>query len=276
MIAFRNHLLSFLTVTGSISIASSEVTSLKSSEASDPKKVGPDSDPVDIAASSLPDNWPYGFHFRTNDPMIPEVGLKLLRINSGWAAVENGEGKYDWAEMDRYFNYAKEHGHKILRIHDHIPRWASSAPKGTPTYPTRKGNEWLHPYNAYAPKDFGQMSAFVEALVVRYKDFGVLYAIEVFHEPNVHVFPVQGAEGYLKTTEIIHGLIEKHVPDVKLVGYGEIGTETRRSIQKGGSCVFPRFSPCSNSACMEPARERWSRIFSAGRWNQWHPITRLP
>ena len=32
-----------------------------------------------------------------------------------------------------------------------------------------------------------------------------------------------GAEGYLKTTEIIHGLIKKHAPHVKLAGYGESG-----------------------------------------------------
>jgi hypothetical protein len=102
---------------------------------------------------------------------IAPLGIKLLRMQGGWAKTEKVEGIYDWTWMDNIIHDAVERGFKP---------WLQTG-YGNPIYPGG-GGENLGAGMPLSEVALAAYEKWVAAMVTRYKD--KVKDWEVWNEPN--------------------------------------------------------------------------------------------
>ncbi|WP_291123480.1 beta-galactosidase [Flavobacterium sp. UBA6046] len=133
------------------------------------------------------------------------LGIKVLRMQAGWAKTEKIKGVYDWVWLDYIINDATSKGLKV---------WLQTS-YGNTLYPGGGGAS----LGAGIPKSKEALIAYhkwVAALVIRYKD--KISDWEVWNEPNFgdnsENTPELMAEFNIKTAEII----KKNQPNARISG----------------------------------------------------------
>lgn len=132
------------------------------------------------------------------------LGIKLLRIQAGWAKTEKTKGVYDWTWLDHIINDATSKGLKI---------WLQTS-YGNTLYPG--GGATL---GAGIPKSKEALLAYhkwVTALVTRYKD--KVSEWEVWNEPNFGDNSENTPELIAEFNIQVAGIIKKHQPTARISG----------------------------------------------------------
>ncbi|MBC7845634.1 MAG: beta-galactosidase [Flavobacterium sp.] len=136
---------------------------------------------------------------------LDPLGVKVLRMQAGWAKTEKIKGVYDWVWLDSIINDATEKGLKV---------WLQTS-YGNTLYPGGGGAS----LGAGIPKSKEALIAYhkwVTALVIRYKD--KISDWEVWNEPNFgdnsENTPELIAEFNIKTAKII----KKNQPNARISG----------------------------------------------------------
>jgi polysaccharide biosynthesis protein PslG len=108
-------------------------------------------------------------------------GLRSIRVDVDWAAVEPTKGQRDWTNTDRVINAITSRGMTPLGVITFAPKWAS-------------GSSNSHT----APTDPAVFAAFARDAAARY--LGRIPAWEVWNEPNIVAFytPKPNVASYAK------------------------------------------------------------------------------
>lgn len=126
---------------------------------------------------------PYGIniHLSGNDVLekVKDAGIKWIRIDINWFAVERTMGNFDYTNIDRVVNYADANGLSILGTLAYTPGWANNN-KGI-NYPPDNSYHWKY---------------FVQQTVLRYKDAIKYWCI--WNEPNLDQFFAEGKDAFLE------------------------------------------------------------------------------
>ncbi|MDR3710924.1 MAG: hypothetical protein P4L33_21695 [Capsulimonadaceae bacterium] len=165
-----------------------------------------------IDSRTLPADWPFGFHLRPIEPMIPPVGFRWIRVFWSWSDMQPSRDVYRWSEMDELVRRCKANGQKILWVCEGVPKWASSSPLSA------------HP-SAYPPSDWNDVARFLDAFWARYAPDGKLdtvQGVEIWNEPNVieKTFP---PSAYATLSETIFKATKRDAPGATVVGLCESG-----------------------------------------------------
>ena len=121
-------------------------------------------------------------------PLLRETGVRWVRLNVSWAAVEpNGKGILDagyLGQVDYAVDAARANGIRVLMpIADGVPYWASGDPAKSSVTGVRT---WTRLWRPTRFSDYGDA---VAAVVRRYSARGV-HHFEVWNEPNhAHFWP---------------------------------------------------------------------------------------
>jgi hypothetical protein len=112
---------------------------------------------------------PYGInvHQVGNDILqkVKDAGIKWIRVDVNWFAVEHAKGTYDWAQVDRVTDYAASNGLSMLLVIAYTPGWAN-------------GNAGFK----FPADNIGDWENFVRLTVNRYKSKVKYWSI--WNEPN--------------------------------------------------------------------------------------------
>ncbi|MBI2297781.1 MAG: hypothetical protein HYU66_02300 [Armatimonadetes bacterium] len=173
---------------------------------------------------------PFGAHFAV-DPtslrLARAVGCRWLRLHppnhTKWRVVEPRQG--EWAWRDEPLRIAREAGLELVGSLDRIPRWASTAPEGTPDYFYTGWSAWL-------PRDWAEWETYVAATVRRYKPD--IHVWEVWNEPNLDdwLIPRPGgtrAAAYLEPLQHTTPVVRREDPTATVIGGVIAGPITERS-----------------------------------------------
>lgn len=136
------------------------------------------------------------------DYLVP-LGIKLIRLQGGWAKTERDQGKYDWRWLDRVIDDARSRGLEILLQTNY----------GNPIYPGG-GSRHLSGGFPTSEEALKAWDKWVEAMATRYK--GRVRDWEMWNEPNnnkAHT-PEMVADFNIRTAEIIKCVI----PDARIAG----------------------------------------------------------
>jgi len=126
---------------------------------------------------------PYGInvHQVSNTVLqkVKSAGIKWIRTEAIWAAVEPQRNKYNWTNCDRVINYAQQNDLSVLLIIGYTPSWANR----------------FRGIN-YPPDNVADWEKFVKTAVLRYK--GKVKYWNIWNEPNVSDFFAQGKDVFVK------------------------------------------------------------------------------
>lgn len=134
---------------------------------------------------------------------LAPLGIKLIRLQGGWATCEREPGKYDWRWLDRIIDDARSRGLEIFLQTNY----------GNPVYPGG-GNRGLGGGFPTSPEAWAAWEKWVEAMATRYK--GRVRDWEMWNEPdgNKNHTPEMVADLNIRTAEIIRRVI----PDARIAG----------------------------------------------------------
>ena len=123
--------------------------------------------------------------------VMRESGIRWVRMNASWAAVEpNHKGSLDagtLASLDYAVDAVRDAGIRVVMpIADGVPYWASADPGKRDSVGTRSWNRYWRPVRS---SDYADV---VSALVERYSARGV-HHYEIWNEPNHPRFWPSGA-----------------------------------------------------------------------------------
>lgn len=133
------------------------------------------------------------------------LGIKVLRVQAGWAKTEKIKGFYDWAWLDHILNDATSKGLKI---------WLQTS-YGNTLYPGGGGAG----LGAGVPKSKEALIAYhkwVGALVIRYKN--KVSDWEVWNEPNFGDNPENTPELMAEFNIKTAAIIKKYQPNARISG----------------------------------------------------------
>ena len=136
------------------------------------------------------------------DYLVP-LGIKLIRLQGGWAKTERDLGIYDWRWLDRIIDDARSRGLEILLQTNY----------GNPIYPGG-GSRHLSGGFPTSEEALAAWDKWVEAMATRYK--GKVRDWEMWNEPNnnkAHT-PEITADFDIRTAEII----KRVIPDARIAG----------------------------------------------------------
>jgi len=126
---------------------------------------------------------PYGInvHLPGNDVLqkVKDAGIKWIRIDINWFAVEQTVGNFNYTEIDRVVAFADANDLSILAVLAYTPGWANNN-KGI-NYPP--DNEFYWKY-------------FVQETVRRYKNSIKYWCI--WNEPNLDDFFAEGKDAFVE------------------------------------------------------------------------------
>lgn len=145
------------------------------------------------------------------------TGAGWVRIDFDWSSVENVEGRFDWAAVDRVVAGARSRGMQVLALAAYTPAWARP-PDST---------------DKHAPDDPREYAGFVQAAVERFAPLGVNHW-EVWNEPNTDSFwqPAPDPEAYGRLLSLASRAIREVDPDaIVLMG----GTAPAADAQDGST-----------------------------------------
>ncbi|MCP5052831.1 MAG: cellulase family glycosylhydrolase [bacterium] len=133
--------------------------------------------PVNVSTS------PYGInvHLVDNNVLqkVKDAGIKWIRIDADWSALELSRGTYDWAQMDRVTDYADANDLSVLAAIAYTPGWANNN-QGI-KHPAANVADWEN---------------FVRTIVNRYKT-KVKYW-NIWNEPNSLDFFAEGKDVFVE------------------------------------------------------------------------------
>ncbi len=139
-----------------------------------------------LSAWLLPANVstsPYGInvHLSGNDALgkVKDAGIKWIRIDINWFAVENTMGNFNYTNIDRVVNYANANGLSILATLAYTPGWANN-------------NKGIN----YSPDNEYYWKYFVQETVRRYKNSIKYWCI--WNEPNLDQFFAEGKDTFVE------------------------------------------------------------------------------
>lgn len=132
----------------------------------------------------------FGFSYELTDEtdirLGDLLGLSFARIQAiAWGsqfgnvsqAIEPERGVYHWDELDRKVGWLHDRGFFMIGNVLYTPRWASPHPEDTKIYICVPG------FAAWAPKDMGDWTRFLTAVVGRYGDRITTW--ELWNEPHL-------------------------------------------------------------------------------------------
>jgi len=97
------------------------------------------------------------------------LGVKFIREQLSWAAIEPQPGVYNWTPVDNLVSAVAAHHMQLLALIDFTPGWAQPVGCGSFKCP---------------PADPSQFAAFAAAASARYAPYGV-HDWEIWNEPNI-------------------------------------------------------------------------------------------
>lgn len=149
---------------------------------------------------------PYGInvHQVGNDVLkkVVDAGIKWIRTEAHWFAVEIQKGVFDWSQIDRVVSYADSNGLSILLMIGYTPAWAN-------------GNQGIN----YPADNVGDWENFVRIAVNRYKS-RVKYW-NIWNEPNSVDFFAPGKDVFVEKVFLPAAkVIRSEDPSAFIVGPG--------------------------------------------------------
>ncbi len=173
---------------------------------------------------------PFGAHFSV-DPtglaLAKAVGCRWLRLHppnfTKMRTVEPAQGQ--WAWQDEPIKIARAAGLSIVGSLDRLPRWASSAPEGTPDY-------YYEGMAAWMPKDWADWEKYVAETVKHHR--ADIHLWEVWNEPNLTgwLIPHKGqtqAQGYVELLQHTYPIVKREDPKATVIGGVVAGALTEKS-----------------------------------------------
>ncbi len=119
-----------------------------------------------------------GMHTLSPGRHWPQVPFGSIRpAGTTWGALEPAKEQFDWHSLDTWVQESESHHVQLDYVFINTPRWASTRPD-EPCSGKRFG--------CAAPPDLDDWSAFVTALVTRYR--GRISSYELWNEPNASGF----------------------------------------------------------------------------------------
>ncbi len=147
---------------------------------------------------------PYGInvHLESDDVLakVVSAGIKWIRAEITWAAIEPVQGQFYWADVDRVVNYAAANGLSPLMIIAYTPNWANG----------NKGRQ-------YPPNNINHWENFVRTAINRYKDRVKYWSI--WNEPNSPEFFAEGKDVFVSQIFLPAAMVIKNTdPGAFIVG----------------------------------------------------------
>ncbi|MCF0069698.1 beta-galactosidase [Dyadobacter sp. CY261] len=136
---------------------------------------------------------------------IAPLGIKMLRMQAGWAKTEKVKGQYDWAWLDKIIDDAARRG---------FQPWLETS-YGNPIYPGGGGVN-LSAGIPSSPEALAAWDKWVAALVTRYKDKVVDW--EVWNEPNFGDNEINTAEKVADLNIRTAVIIKRIQPQARISG----------------------------------------------------------
>ena len=132
---------------------------------------------------------PWGIQAGSQDESVvakaAEIGVKWTRLQATWAEIESERGVYNWEKTDKAFSAALKNGiTPFVTINGTNKLYVSTRTDLDPKVMELYGNIPLPPTSD--PRALKAWLAFVEKLVVRYKD--QIKYWEIWNEPNHFAF----------------------------------------------------------------------------------------
>lgn len=139
--------------------------------------------------------------------LYQSLGIKWLRIDLNWAAIEGTQGQRDWGQPDRIVAAAHRRGLRVLAIPAYSPPWATRVP-GVSNAP---------------PRRLSDFTRFLTAAVKRYGPIGVRHW-EIWNEPNLEVawYPAPEPRLYARMLIKASRAIRRADPTAKVIA-GNLG-----------------------------------------------------
>lgn len=135
---------------------------------------------VSIAANISSQPYGVNVHLAANEVLdkVAAAGIRWIRVDANWAALEPQNDVYQWEPLDRVVNHADSIGLSILLVLGYTPAWAN-------------GNIGIgHP-----PDNVAHWEDFITVIVNRYKD-KVKYW-NLWNEPNAADFFARGKDVFV-------------------------------------------------------------------------------
>jgi hypothetical protein len=166
---------------------------------------------------------------RASDPdfdLIAAAGLRIVRLDLTWEAIERVKGVYDWSGYDRTLAALRARGLRALLILDY------SNPNYAPRLTIRRGGRDVTtvapPSNAAARAAFGR---FAQAAALHFASDNPLF--EIWNEPNQDMFwpPRSDPKQYAELADPTCRAMRDVVPSATIIGPGAAHAPTRRQPQ---------------------------------------------
>lgn len=110
---------------------------------------------------------------RGNLEILSALGVKWIRWELSWSAMEPRKGVYNWTEMDRMVESARKNKLYVLALMSHAPKWAIAYGDKVPAH--RRGDD------SPSPDHLDGYAEFCAKFAQRYSD--VVKAYSVWNEP---------------------------------------------------------------------------------------------
>ena len=188
---------------------------------------------VYVDAKSLPESWPFAWHLRPFDPMVPNVGFKWLRVFHDWRWMHTEKDHFTWKTMDRMVEMAREKGQYILYVNGGTPEWASTRPSAddaaAASGPVREGHllkDPKKPFWGFPPKDWAELDLFTREMWKRDAPDGevdVLRAMEILNEPNAGHSIAYDYDEYVEHAKTVYEATHELAEGAEVVGISQSG-----------------------------------------------------
>jgi hypothetical protein len=139
---------------------------------------------ADLPELVLPAGVGVNIHFNRGHEkdldLIAAAGIKVVRMDLGWAGIERKKGEYDWSAYDELTANLEKRGLRALYILDY------SNPLYEETVVTRDpitGREHRDTASPQRPESVAAFARWAAAATARYRDRRVIW--EIWNEPNI-------------------------------------------------------------------------------------------
>lgn len=157
---------------------------------------------------------------------MQEAGVRYIRADLSWVAVEKQLGVYDWSKFDTITAKAAQYGLKInwILCYTNTNTW-----NGTPLYP---GETEIHRIQTEAARQ--GFARYAAAAVARYDAPGVIW--EVWNEPNGDFWVGSSPDEYMALVNIAVPAIRSARPSCKVVSGGALILDWPQTISWFNRC----------------------------------------
>lgn len=182
--------------------------------------------PATLPAGSLATSPGQTIHFtrgNTKDlDMMVAAGVKVIRVDFKWEAIESQKGVYNWGPYDELINNLTRRGLRPYFVLD----YSNALYEDVHILTTAEGV----PYAAYvdapnSPSSVAGFAAWAKAAALRYRTRNVIW--EIWNEPNVYAFwkPTPSAADYTTLATATCNAIHSVAPNAVVVGGATAGMD---------------------------------------------------